>query len=285
MRNLAMRRSVRGADCEPMWISGCMQAARMQTRTLPLPPFVITVATLVTATTLITAPSAFAQTTPPPPPGWAGSASAGLALTSGNSDTSTVNVAYDLKRDTGGPYLFKSAGLFLYGKSEDVLTSDRLSFDGRLERKLTDRASLFGQAQYLRDAFKSIDYLIAPTVGLNYLLVKNERSELGVDGGVGGVWEKNPGLDTDLDGALTAGQRFSHKLTATTELVEKLAALWKMDDFGDALYTFSLGLAASITAGTQLKIEFLDTYKAKPPLETVQKNDIATLVSFVYKFE
>lgn len=257
-------------------------SVRMQTRTLPFLPFVLTV---VTTITFVTAQNAFAQTTPPPPPGWAGSASAGLALTSGNSDTSTVNVAYDLKRDTGGPYLFKSAGLFLYGKSEDVLTSDRLSFDGRLERKLTDRASLFGQAQYLRDAFKSIDYLIAPTVGLNYLLVKNERSELGVDGGVGGVWEKNPGLDTDLDGALTAGQRFSHKLTATTELVEKLAALWKMDDFGDALYTFSLGLAASITEGTQLKIEFLDTYKAKPPLETVQKNDIATLVSFVYKFE
>ena len=63
-----------------------------------------------------------------------------------------MNVAYDVKRDTGGPYLFKSAGLFLYGKSEDVLTSDRLSFDGRLERKLTERASLFGQTQYLRDA-------------------------------------------------------------------------------------------------------------------------------------
>jgi putative salt-induced outer membrane protein YdiY len=248
----------------------------MQMRTFLSLPFVVS---------LVTATGAFAQTTPPPPPGWAGSASAGLALTSGNSDTSTVNAAFDLKRDTGGPYLFKTAGLFLYGKSEDVLTSDRLSLDARLERKLTDRASIFGQTQYLRDEFKSIDYLIAPTVGLNYLLVKNERSELGVDGGVGGVWEKNPGLDTDLDGALAAGQRFSHKLTATTELIEKATGLWKMDDFGDVLYTFSVGLAASITSGTQMKIEFLDTYKAKPPLETVQKNDIATLVSFVYKFE
>jgi putative salt-induced outer membrane protein YdiY len=244
-----------------------------------------TPAVFLLALTVLFASTAAAQTAPPPPPGWTGSAGAGLALTSGNSDTATVNAAYDIKRDTGGPYLFKSALLLLYGKSEDVLTSDRLSLDGRVERKLTDRASIFGQTQYLRDEFKSIDYLIAPTVGLNYLLVKNERSELGVDGGVGGVWEKNPDLDTDLDGALTAGQRFSHKLTATTELIEKVAALWKMDDFGDGLYTFSIGLAASITAGTQMKIEFLDTYKAKPPLATVQKNDIATLVSFVYKFE
>jgi putative salt-induced outer membrane protein YdiY len=249
----------------------------MQTR---VPPSLLSVILLSAV-----APAVAQTMAPPPPPGWAGSASAGLALTSGNSDTSTVNVAYDLRRDTGGPFLFRSAGLLLYGKSEGVLTSDRLSLDGRVERKLGDRASMFGQTQYLRDAFKSIDYLVAPAAGLSYLLLKTEAGELGVDGGVGGVWEKNPGLDTDLDGAITAGQRFSYKITATTELVEKVAALWKMDDFGDALYTFGAGLAASITAGTQMKIEFLDTYKSRPPLPGVQKNDIATLVSFVYKFD
>lgn len=231
------------------------------------------------------AASAIAQTTaPPPPPGWAGSAGAGLAMTSGNSDTSTINAAYELKRDTGGPYLFRSGGLLLYGKSQDVLTSDRLSLDGRVERKLSERTSVFGQTQYLRDEFKAIDLLVAPTVGLSHLLVKNERTEFGLDGGVGGVWERNPGFDTDLDGALTAGQKFSHKLTATTEVIERAAALWKMDDFDDALYTFGAGIAASITAATQLKVEFLDTFKARP-LPGIEKNDIATLVSFVYKFE
>lgn len=221
----------------------------------------------------------------PPPPGWTGSASAGYAMTAGNNDTSTVNAAYDLKRDTGSLYLFKSAALLLYGKSEDVKTSDRLSLDGRVERKLNTRTSLFGQTQYLRDEFKQIDYLVSPTVGINRLLAKNDRTELNVDAGVGAVWEKNPGLELQTDGAVTAGQRFTHKLTTTTELVQKVTALWKMDDFGDALYVFGAGLAASVTTGTQIKIEFLDTYKARPPSEEVQKNDIATLVSFVYKFD
>jgi putative salt-induced outer membrane protein YdiY len=233
----------------------------------------------------VLATPAFAQTQPPPPPpGWAGSAGAGLAMTSGNSDTSTVNAAYELKRDTGGPLIFRSSGLFLYGESQGVLTSDRLSLDGRVERKLGERTSVFGQAQYLQDEFKSIDYLIAPTVGVAHSLVKTDRTEFALDGGVGGVWEKNPDLDADLDGALTAGQKFSHKITATTELIEKAVGLWKMDDFEDALYTISLGIAASITAATQLKVEFLDTYKARP-VPGIEKNDIATLVSFVYKFE
>ncbi len=233
----------------------------------------------------LAATPAIAQTTPPPvPPGWTGSAGAGFALTSGNSDSSTVNATYDLKRDFGGSFLFQSTGLLLYGKSRNVLTSDRLSLDGRAEGKLNERTSLFGQAQYLRDEFKSIDFLIAPTAGVSHLLVKSDRTELGVSGAIGGVWEKNRDLETDLDAALTAGQQFSRKITATTELIEKVVALWKADDLGDALYTFSAGIAASITAATQLKIEFLDTYKARPPVG-VGANDIATLVSFVYKFE
>ena len=239
------------------------------------------------ALTLLTfATPALAQTAaPPPPPGWAGSASAGLAMTAGNNDSSSINAAYELKRDTGGNYLFKSAGLLLYGKTEEVKTSDRLSLDGRVERKLSERTLLFGQTQYLRDEFKAIDYLVSPTVGINRILVKNDRTELNADVGVGVVWEQNPGLELQTDGAVGAGQKFTRKITSTTELTQKVAALWKMNDFGDALYVFGAGLAASITAGTQMKIEFLDTYKSQPPLPGIQKNDIATLVSFVYKFD
>jgi putative salt-induced outer membrane protein YdiY len=256
-----------------------MHPERMQMPTLPIP-------VLMLLTLHVFAAPAVAQTDPPqPPPGWAGSASAGYAMTAGNNDTSTINAAYDLKRDTGGPYLFKSTALLLYGKSEDVTTSDRLSLDGRLERRLNARTSIFGQAQYLRDEFKQIDYLVSPTVGINRILARNDRAELSADGGVGAVWEKNPGLELQTDGAVAAGQKFTYKLTATTELTQKVTALWKMDDFGDALYVFGAGVAASVTAGTQIKIEFLDTYKAKPPSDDVQKNDIATLVSFVYKFE
>src|SRR5262245_18978182 len=52
---------------------------------------------------------------PDPPPGWAGSLGAGWAATRGNSDTSTLNLAYELLRDRGGDLLFKSTGLYLRG--------------------------------------------------------------------------------------------------------------------------------------------------------------------------
>jgi putative salt-induced outer membrane protein YdiY len=221
---------------------------------------------------------------PPPPPGWTGSFGAGLALTQGNSDTSTINVAFETKRDTGSPFLFKSTGLFLRGESEGELTANRLVLDGRVDRKLNQRTSVFGQLQYLSDDFKEIDYLISPTFGLAQQLVKNDKTELGVDGGLGIVSEKNEGFDVRTAGAVTAGENFKHKLTATAEITQKVSALWKMNDFSDALYIFGVGLAANITAQTQLKAELLDTFKNRPPTVTVQKNDVAVLLSFVYKY-
>src|SRR5262245_40796748 len=86
---------------------------------------------------------------PPPPPGWTGSFGAGLALTQGNSDTSTINGAYETKRDYGGPLLFRSSGLFLRGETEGELTANRLVLDGRLDYQFTDRTAGFVQLQYL----------------------------------------------------------------------------------------------------------------------------------------
>ncbi|MCC7124892.1 MAG: DUF481 domain-containing protein [Acidobacteria bacterium] len=244
---------------------------------------------LTILTLSFTSVSAFAQTPapaapPPPPPGWNGSFGAGLALTQGNSDTSTINIAHEVTFDSASPYQFRSTGLFIRGDSEGETITNRLALDARLSRKLSDRTSVFAQAQYLSDEFKAIDYLISPTVGVAHHLVKNDRTQFAVDAGVGLITEKNPGLEANTSGALTAGQTFKHKLTPTAELTQRASGLWAMDDFDDALYIFGIGMAANITAQTQLKAELLDTFKNRPPVATVQKNDVAILLSVVYKF-
>src|SRR5512139_163736 len=82
---------------------------------------------------------------PPPPPGWAASLGAGLAITSGNSDTSTINLAYDLLRDYGTKVVFKSNGLYLRGENEGEINVDRAAANVRMEYVLTPRLSAFGQ--------------------------------------------------------------------------------------------------------------------------------------------
>src|SRR5688572_12464046 len=68
---------------------------------------------------------ASAQQPPAPPQTWTGQAGAGVALTSGNSDTLTYNLAFDLTRDPKTRNVIKMNGLYLRGEQNDELTVNR----------------------------------------------------------------------------------------------------------------------------------------------------------------
>ncbi len=232
---------------------------------------------------LVPASEALAQTPPPAPKIWTVAAGAGLALTSGNTDTSTVNASYEVTYDPQRRNIVRSDGLIIRGTTNDETTADRLGLNVRDEYRLNTRIYVFGQNQYLRDRFKNIQYLLAPTGGIGAKISDTATTKFGADLGVGGVWEKNNGIDVNSSGAITLGEKLAQTLTPTTTLTQSYAGLWKTGDFGDSLHVFSAGVAASMSTRTQLKVEFLDTYKNQPPLITIKKNDVAVLVTIVYK--
>jgi putative salt-induced outer membrane protein len=221
---------------------------------------------------------------PPPDPVWTGSIGAGLAFTSGNTDTSSVNVSFDVKRDPKTKTVFKADGLYLRSSRDGDAIVDRSQLNGRVEYAISPRAYAFGQLQYARDQFKRIDYLIAPTVGAGYKVIDTKQTTLTTDGGLGIVTEKNPGLDTKTSGAVSAAEKLTHKLNAVTTFTQSVTALWKMNDFGDALYAIGAGVTANVATRFQIKLEVLDTVKTRPPDALTQKNDIAFLTSVIYKF-
>ena len=215
---------------------------------------------------------------------WTGSAGAGLSLTSGNSDTLNFNVAFDLTRDPKTRNVMKFKGLYLRGEQDDATTVNRTSLAFRDQYALSTRAFAFGQVEYLRDTFKLIDYLVAPTAGVGYKVIDTEPTQFAVDGGLGVVWEKNPDFDVRTDVALTAGETLVHKLSSTASLKHAATALWKADDFADGLYTVSVGVAAQLTPRMQLSFDVLDTFKNKPPTPETRKNDVALVTAIVAKF-
>jgi len=229
-------------------------------------------------------PCPCAPAPPPPPPVWTGSASAGLGLTSGNSDTKNLNLSFEAVRDPKTKNVFKLSALYLWSEQEGQESANRLAALVRDEYTFAPRGFLFGQVQYLRDPFKEISYLVAPTVGAGFKLVDTDPTKLSVDAGVGGSWEKDDSLDVDFSGVVSGGERFSHKLSENASVTQSATALWKMADFGDALYVVGAGVSASLTTRTAVKFEVLDTYKSKPVSAGIVKNDVAVLASLVYKF-
>jgi putative salt-induced outer membrane protein YdiY len=236
----------------------------------------------ITVALLLSGASAWAQA-PAEPKIWTFAASAGLALTAGNRDSSSLNAAYDLTYDPQTRNVVKSDALWIRAKTEGEINASRLGVNIRDQYKLTDRVFVFGQNRYLRDEFKNIDYLLAPGAGVGVKLFDTMQTKLAVDVGAGGVWEKNTGDEVRSSGDVTASETLSQTLTATTTLTQSVSALWKTKEWDDSLYTFGVGVAAAISARTQLKVEVLDVYKNLPPLPTIKKNDVAVLMALVYK--
>jgi len=214
---------------------------------------------------------------------WAIAASAGLALTSGNKDTFTANAAYDVTYDPKTRNLVRSDALWIRGETDGELTAARVGLNVRDEYRISTRVFVFAQNQFLRDEFKSIDYLLAPGGGVGYKLFDTMATKLTVDTGLGVVWEKNPDIEVRTSGAVTASEKLTQSLTATTTFTQSVGALWKTNDWDDSLYTFGVGIAATISTRTQLKVEVLDVFKNKPPLPSVKQNDVAMLMAIVYK--
>ena len=219
-----------------------------------------------------------------PPKPLTGNFGAGLSVTGGNTDTQSFNLSFEATHDPKTKNVWKANGLYLRSNSNDATIADMLRLGFRDDYMLTERVSVYGAVGYLRDPFKSIDYLLNPQGGIGVKVYTSDQVTFSLSGGAGGVWEKNEGLDVRSSGTLNAGESFSFKLSDTAKLVQNLTAMWKTKEFADALYHFDIALITTIAKKFDLKIEFMDDYKNRTPFPHIKKNDTALIISLLYKF-
>ena len=220
----------------------------------------------------------------PPPPALQGSLGAGLALTTGNTDTSSFNLGFSMVYDPKTHCLFKADAFYLRSSSDGLATTDKAGATLRYEYKLTERFYAFAQVGYQRDRFKNVTYLLTPMAGGGTYLVKEKALEVTADVSIGGAFEKDSGFDATSSGAFALGQGLVWKISPLATFTEKASGLWKTNDTSDAFYHFELGLAASLVKNFELKVAYLVDIKNKPNPPTLKKTDTALIASIVYKF-
>ena len=220
----------------------------------------------------------------PPAREYSGSFGAGITLTGGNTDTRSYNLSFSHIHERKNGNTDKITALYLRGEQNDVLTLDRASVIFRDEYKLSSRVFVFGEVSYLHDPFRDINYFVAPVGGLGYKFVDTDRTKLQISGGAGGTWERNSYVPVKSSGAVNAGQNFSQKISTSSEFTETVVAVWNTNDFSDSLTAFAAGLTTSISKQFELKVEFRDSYKNRPPNPTIKKNDTALVITFLLKY-
>lgn len=224
-----------------------------------------------------------AQETPVQRP-WASSIGAGVAMTSGNTNTRNTNFSFTTKYDPKERLLFKAEALFLRGSANGETQVDKATANARAELTISDRTFAFTEVSYLRDPFKEIDYSIAPLAGGGYRLLMGDIRSLTVDAAAGMQIEREDGVGRSTSGAVKAGENFEWKLSEATRVTQRLSAIWQTDDFGDALYHFDAGLVTTLVSRLELKIAWNYDYKAKPASAGVKKGDSAFFAALLFKF-
>jgi putative salt-induced outer membrane protein YdiY len=224
--------------------------------------------------------ASLAQETPAKPlvKPWSSSLGAGLALTSGNSETRNININFTTAWDPKTDRRFKADALYLRGETGGETNVDKSSASARYENNFQPRAFWFGEVSYQRDPFKDIDYLVSPIAGAGINLIKDAARTLSVDGGVGATIDSG-----ETSGAVKAGQSFDWTISPTSKFTQKLNGLWKTKDWGDALYHFDAGLSTTIAARAELKVAYLYDYKKQPPPD-VKKGDSALFAALLFKW-
>ena len=246
---------------------------------------------LVLALALVASPAvpALAQETcpcppePPPPPAWSTAVGFGFAYTSGNTDTQNLNLNFEVRHDPQSKNVFLSNGLWIRNKTDDELSADRAAFMVRDEYTLSGRTFAFGELSYQQDAFKELDYLWTPLVGIGHHLIDSDKVRLTVDGAVGGAFERLFEQDSTTDGTFKIGQSLSWQVSDSAKLTQSAWGLWKFADTSDSYYHFDLSLASSVTGWMELQLSLVDDYKNKPASPGLEKNDVALLANVVLK--
>jgi putative salt-induced outer membrane protein len=221
---------------------------------------------------------------PPPPPAFTGNVGFGIGISSGNTNSTNLSFTLGLKYDPKTRNLVKLDGYYLYGRADGETNTQKANFILRDEYSFSERFFGFGEVGYLYDRFKGLTYLITPTVGAGYKVVKTETVTLDVSAGVGVAAEQDEGLPATTSGSFSAGEGFEWKISSWAKLTQHASGLWKMNDTSDYFCHLDAGLVSPISKVFEMKIAYVLDYKNQPYPPTLKKTDSSFIAAIGVKF-
>ena len=252
---------------------------------------ITTVTTVTTVTTNVidaaTIAPSLAPTLPvipdklPAHPEWKSSASLGLTVAKGNTDTLLVNGQIASEKITKHNEF--TVGLEGgYGDQNTVKNIESLHGYGQWNHLFTPRLFSYLRADGLHDGISELDYRYTLSPGIGYYFEKNTNTTFAAEAGPGVVFERLGGID-DTYATLRVGERYEHKFNPRTRFWESIEVLPEVDKWQKYIANAEVGIEAAITKTLSLKTYVQDNYVNRPALDR-HNNDIKLVSGISVKF-
>ena len=232
--------------------------------------------TLVLIATVIAPVSLMAQETEN---GWSGKATLGYLATSGNTENSTLNTAFEVGFKTGKwAHLYKAAAI--NAMENKVTTAEAYDTSWKSERNLTDKDFLFGRLHWRKDRFGGFDTQFSQTVGYGRRLIDTDKHKLNGELGVGARQSEDQSGFKDDETVYRGGLDYKWQLSETAEFRQDLTA-----ESGEAnTYVESVtALSAKLLGDLALVASYTIKHNTDAPPLT-EKTDTYTALSLEYAF-
>jgi putative salt-induced outer membrane protein YdiY len=211
---------------------------------------------------------------------WSGLFDTGLALTRGNSSTTTFTLATKEVRETPKNKLTLYA-TYIYGNDATTppsrTTANALNAGARFDYNLTPKLYAFALADYQTNALQYLDLRQTYGGGLGYHVIKNPNTTFDVFGGL--TYERDAfgsyvllGPPISAIGAITSnsltavvGEEFDKKFNSRTTFMERLSLYPNLSTTGDIRSQFDTSLVTALKSWLSWHITFSDSYINYPP--------------------
>ena len=213
--------------------------------------------------------------------GWSGVGELGYVKTTGNTDSSALNVRLEFIRTTEN-WRYRFAGTALTTSEDGNKDNERYTAEAQADRKLDEKSYVFGVYRYDADKFGSYDPSQTATVGYGRELMKSENHVLKGEIGVGyrKLDERLTG-ESESDAILRFLLDDAWQVFKTTSWTNRLL----VETGSNNTFTqWNTGLTVSMTDAFAIKVGFELRNNSKVPPGDTEKTDTITSVNLVYNF-
>lgn len=212
---------------------------------------------------------------------WDKSASLGLTVTQGNSDTVLVTGDVRATRKWTSDTADLGAS-FAYGENSSVKNNEVFRGFGQWDHLFTERFYGYVRAEALHDAVADVEYRVTLSPGVGYHFIKTDATKLSGELGPAVIFEKQGNRETSYFTARVA-EKFDHKLSDRARLWESVEFLPQVDHVENFIVNSEIGVEASLTKKTSLRVYVQDTYDNEPAPGR-KKNDLKLVSAIAVKF-
>lgn len=213
--------------------------------------------------------------------GWGGSGELGAVRTTGNTDTTAVNLKLELIHQSE-KWRQRFTGTALVSSKDGTKDNERYSAELQADRKLTEKSYVFGVGRWDSDKFGAYDPQITVTAGYGRQLLKSERHALKAEIGAGyRHLKENDTGDTSSEAIGRLLLDDSWQVLESTKWTNRLL----VESGADNTFTqFNSGLAVAMNSRLAIKLGFEVRNNSKVPPGVSDKTDTTTTVNLVYNF-